>query len=198
MTCLLHNVWNLGEGRLFFQLTSCHETSIKKMSQGFLDKKRCCHHVCAGQLWEVNERCDTEPSCQAADVLSRMLSRCGFSSSAICSKALLSPSDTAHPTKTSCSHRRCCLGSRQDMIQDVLSHCCQHISNWWHSSKHAVVFQACHSFLNPTHAKSRRQTANFDFMKKACVRYRLIVWHATISFFFNCSHDKQSNPNVLN
>lgn len=83
--------------------------------------------------------CDTVPSCQAGDVLSQTQNRCCFSYTAICSKTLLSPSDTAHPTKTSCSHRQCCPGSRQDMIQDVVSHCCQRITNWWHSHKHFII-----------------------------------------------------------
>lgn len=91
------------------------------------------------QPWEANKNRDTKPSCQAADVLSQILSRCWFSCSAICSKALLSPSDTAHPTKTSCSHRQCCPGSRQDMIQDAVPHCCQRISNCWHACKHVIT-----------------------------------------------------------
>lgn len=87
---------------------------------------------------EARKSCDTEPSCQAADVLSQMLSRCWFSHTAICSKALLSPNDTAHPKKTSCSHRECCPGSRQDMIQDVVQRCCQRISNCWHVCERVI------------------------------------------------------------
>lgn len=154
MLSLLQIVWNLVERKKeeAFSTNKLSRKIVKKCCKT-LQIKRCCRHMYSGQLWEVNKSCDTEPSCQAGDVLSQMLTRCWFSYNAICSKALLSPSDMAHPTKTSCSHRQCCLGSRQDMIQDVLSHCCQHISNWWHSSKHFIVFQAYHGFLKLTNTK---------------------------------------------
>lgn len=78
--------------------------------------------VYKGYFWKDRSHCDlTLTSCQASDVLSQMQNRCRFPLTLQSTVKLLSCSDSAHPTKTSCSYRQCCPGPRQDMIQGVLS-----------------------------------------------------------------------------